>query len=572
MVGLFINTLPVAAAPDPALPVGRLARAAPGPNLALREHEHTPLARDPALDGLERARRCFDTILVFENYPLDEALRRAAAGGLAVLGRGARTSSPATRSCSRCMPAERLDLHYRYDRARLGDAADRPDRPPSALPARRPGGGRGPPAGGGADAGGGGAAGGPRGRRGRPQSLPGRAPAARLFERQVRRDPLAVAAIGEGREVGYAALERPRQPPGPPAAGGGDRPRRSGGGGDGALAGPAGGAAGGAEGGRRLPAARPGLPGRAAGLDARGQRRPPAADREPPAGDAAARAPRPGASTGRRRRSPPVPTTTCRRLHAAAPGLRDLHLGLDRPAQGRGGAAGGAGQPPGQHGPGARHRGGRALPRPHLALLRHRRARALPAADHRRHGGAGRPARGTRPGAACGRRSSAMASPPSRRHPRPGGCWPTTTAWPALAGRRVLCGGEALPADLAARLLGAAGEVWNLYGPTETTIWSAVARLDARAAAAASGVPIANTRLLHPGPGPGAGAAGRRRRALYRRRRPGARLSRPAGPDRRALRARPVRAAGRAPLPHGRPRAPPRRRHARVSSAGSTTR
>jgi non-ribosomal peptide synthetase component F len=33
------------------------------------------------------------------------------------------------------------------------------------------------------------------------------------------------------------------------------------------------------------------------------------------------------------------------------------------------------------------------------------------------------------------------------------------------------CGGEALPGALAGELLARAKEVWNLYGPTETTIW-----------------------------------------------------------------------------------------------------
>ncbi|WP_371669343.1 amino acid adenylation domain-containing protein [Streptomyces sp. NBC_00289] len=44
------------------------------------------------------------------------------------------------------------------------------------------------------------------------------------------------------------------------------------------------------------------------------------------------------------------------------------------------------------------------------------------------------------------------------------------------AGTRLLCGGEALPQDLA-DFLSADGhaEVWNLYGPTETTIWSLLA-------------------------------------------------------------------------------------------------
>jgi polyketide synthase PksN len=55
-----------------------------------------------------------------------------------------------------------------------------------------------------------------------------------------------------------------------------------------------------------------------------------------------------------------------------------------------------------------------------------------------------------------------------------------------------LCGGEALPRDLAADLLARAGSVWNLYGPTETTIWSAVWQV--RAGEPVSiGQPVANT-------------------------------------------------------------------------------
>jgi amino acid adenylation domain-containing protein len=46
-------------------------------------------------------------------------------------------------------------------------------------------------------------------------------------------------------------------------------------------------------------------------------------------------------------------------------------------------------------------------------------------------------------------------------------------------GLRMLCGGEALPLDLARKLLEGGGELWNMYGPTETTIWSSVARIQA---------------------------------------------------------------------------------------------
>ncbi|WP_282689764.1 non-ribosomal peptide synthetase, partial [Streptomyces sp. CC216B] len=59
----------------------------------------------------------------------------------------------------------------------------------------------------------------------------------------------------------------------------------------------------------------------------------------------------------------------------------------------------------------------------------------------------------------------------------------TPTLWRAATGRdasflsgvRVLVGGEALPADLAATLTGGAQSVLNVYGPTETTIWSTAA-------------------------------------------------------------------------------------------------
>ncbi|MBR0960067.1 amino acid adenylation domain-containing protein [Bradyrhizobium japonicum] len=60
---------------------------------------------------------------------------------------------------------------------------------------------------------------------------------------------------------------------------------------------------------------------------------------------------------------------------------------------------------------------------------------------------------------------------------------------------RVLCGGEALPPDLARRLVAQAGEVWNLYGPTETTVWSARHRLDAMDDRPLLGGPIGNTTL-----------------------------------------------------------------------------
>ncbi|MDQ4102221.1 MAG: amino acid adenylation domain-containing protein, partial [Actinomycetota bacterium] len=75
--------------------------------------------------------------------------------------------------------------------------------------------------------------------------------------------------------------------------------------------------------------------------------------------------------------------------------------------------------------------------------------------------------------------------------------WQTiVSAHPAgVRGMRMLVGGEALPPALAATMQDLAADVTNLYGPTETTIWSTAARLDDRPGAPTIGRPIANTQV-----------------------------------------------------------------------------
>ncbi|NEP61923.1 MAG: amino acid adenylation domain-containing protein, partial [Symploca sp. SIO2G7] len=46
------------------------------------------------------------------------------------------------------------------------------------------------------------------------------------------------------------------------------------------------------------------------------------------------------------------------------------------------------------------------------------------------------------------------------------------SGWGGQSGLTILCGGEALDLDLAKRLMSCGEEIWNVYGPTETTIWS----------------------------------------------------------------------------------------------------
>ena len=58
-----------------------------------------------------------------------------------------------------------------------------------------------------------------------------------------------------------------------------------------------------------------------------------------------------------------------------------------------------------------------------------------------------------------------------------------------------LCGGEALPRELAEDLLPRCRGLWNLYGPTETTIWSLVHRVTSGSGPVSIGHPIANTEV-----------------------------------------------------------------------------
>jgi len=60
---------------------------------------------------------------------------------------------------------------------------------------------------------------------------------------------------------------------------------------------------------------------------------------------------------------------------------------------------------------------------------------------------------------------------------------------------KVLCGGEALSRNLADQLLERSEQVWNVYGPTETTIWSSATRVASGRGPMLIGPPIANTQF-----------------------------------------------------------------------------
>lgn len=59
---------------------------------------------------------------------------------------------------------------------------------------------------------------------------------------------------------------------------------------------------------------------------------------------------------------------------------------------------------------------------------------------------------------------------------------------------KMLCGGEAMAAELADQLVVRGGSLWNMYGPTETTIWSSVLKIEPGSRVCV-GPPIANTEF-----------------------------------------------------------------------------
>ncbi|MGZ7023382.1 MAG: amino acid adenylation domain-containing protein, partial [Ilumatobacteraceae bacterium] len=70
------------------------------------------------------------------------------------------------------------------------------------------------------------------------------------------------------------------------------------------------------------------------------------------------------------------------------------------------------------------------------------------------------------------------------------------SGWVGSPRLKVLCGGEAMPVQLGDALLHCCAEVWNMFGPTETTIWSTLQQLDVTDVTRVNvpiGRPIANT-------------------------------------------------------------------------------
>ncbi|MBT9265316.1 amino acid adenylation domain-containing protein [Pseudomonas sp. MG-9] len=116
-LGLFINTLPLICAPNPQQTVNQWLGDLQGQNLALRDFEHVPLYDIQGWAG-QQGSALFDSLLVFENFPVAEALKQGAPAGLSFsnLHNHERTHYPLTLGVE---IGATLTLDFGYDRARF---------------------------------------------------------------------------------------------------------------------------------------------------------------------------------------------------------------------------------------------------------------------------------------------------------------------------------------------------------------------------------------------------------------------------------------------------------------------
>ncbi|WP_410618625.1 non-ribosomal peptide synthase/polyketide synthase [Amycolatopsis sp. cmx-8-4] len=146
ITGIFINTLPVRVSVDPAAPAAGWLRDLQAAQAESRRFEHVPLTAVQGWSGVEGGQNLFDSIVVFENYPV--TADDVASHGVRLRDLDARetTSYPLSVVAS---PGPRLSLGLGYDPALFDPAtierlvgqlehvlnalADEPDRPLGTL-------------------------------------------------------------------------------------------------------------------------------------------------------------------------------------------------------------------------------------------------------------------------------------------------------------------------------------------------------------------------------------------------------------------------------------------------------
>ena len=112
MLGLFINTLPVIQTLEPSQPLEQWLLQLQAYNLDIRDHAHAPLADIQRWSG-QGGQGLFDSIIVFENYPIDERLNEASDTGLS-FGQSKNHGVTSFPMDLAVMVGERLSIEYMY--------------------------------------------------------------------------------------------------------------------------------------------------------------------------------------------------------------------------------------------------------------------------------------------------------------------------------------------------------------------------------------------------------------------------------------------------------------------------
>ncbi|MGE1154572.1 non-ribosomal peptide synthase/polyketide synthase [Pseudomonas kitaguniensis] len=117
MIGLFINTLPLRVSVDPQACLGDWLSALQGLNVDMRDFEHTPLTDIQGWSDFPRGETLFDSILVFENAPIDEQILH---GGFQFTLDGMDHSVHTHYGLTVViLPGEQLGIRVSYDRERF---------------------------------------------------------------------------------------------------------------------------------------------------------------------------------------------------------------------------------------------------------------------------------------------------------------------------------------------------------------------------------------------------------------------------------------------------------------------
>lgn len=123
MVGPFINNLPLRVSIDAAQALGDWLAEVQTEAAELAPHQHAPLTQLEAWSDITPGRRLFESLVVYENYPIAENCRRQNAGfSVRDVHATVSTVYPLTLIA---LPGAELQLELRYQRARFAPAAMR---------------------------------------------------------------------------------------------------------------------------------------------------------------------------------------------------------------------------------------------------------------------------------------------------------------------------------------------------------------------------------------------------------------------------------------------------------------